>query len=62
MLEIYERAFARGIADRSTTSIGNSRILRMTSNRQQDFELSYYNLKEFFPKFLDAEPRLATKA
>jgi len=62
VLEIYERTFARGIADRSTTSIGNSRILRMTSNRQQDFELSYYNLKEFFPKFLDAEPRLATKA
>ncbi|WP_315767589.1 MULTISPECIES: hypothetical protein [unclassified Bradyrhizobium] len=62
VLEIYEKAFARGITDRSTTSIGNSRIMRMTSNRQQDFELSYYNLKEFFPKFLAAEPRLAAKA
>ena len=62
VLEIYEKTFARGITDQSKTSIGNSRIMRMTSNRQQDFELSYYNLKEFFPKFLDGEPRLATKA
>jgi hypothetical protein len=62
VLEIYEKTFARGIADRSTTSIGNSRILRMTSNRQQDFELAYFNLKEFFPKFLDAQPLFATKA
>jgi hypothetical protein len=62
VLEIYEKTFARGISDQSKTSLGNSQILRMTSNRQQDFELSYYNLKEFFPKFLSAEPLLATKA
>ncbi|MBR0840482.1 ATP-binding protein [Bradyrhizobium liaoningense] len=62
VLTIYEETFARGITDRSKTSIGNSRIMRMTSNRQQDFEMSYYNLKEFFPTFLDAEPKLATKA
>jgi hypothetical protein len=62
VLEIYEKTFARGISDNSETSIGESRILPLRSNRRQDFNMSYWNLKEFFPKFLRAHPSLGTKA
>jgi hypothetical protein len=57
-----EKTFARGIADDSETSIGHSRILALRSNRRQDFQMSYWNLKEFFPRFLCINPRLATRA
>lgn len=62
ILEIYEKTFARGIADDSETSLSHSRILPLRSNRRQDFEMSYWSLKEFFPKFLRTNPRLGTKA
>jgi hypothetical protein len=62
VVEIYEKTFARGIADKNETSIGHSRILPLRSNRRQDFQMSYWNLKEFFPKFLRTNPRLATRA
>jgi hypothetical protein len=62
VLEIYEETFARGIADNSETSVGQSRILPLRSNRRQDFEMSYWNLKEYFAKFLHAHPTLGTKA
>jgi hypothetical protein len=61
VLEIYEKTFARSIADNSETSIGQSKILSLRSNRRQDFDMSYWNLKEYFPKFLSAHPTLGTK-
>ena len=62
VVEIYEKTYARSIADKSETSIGHSRILPLRSNRRQDFNMSYWNLKEFFPKFLRTNPSLGTKA
>jgi hypothetical protein len=62
VFEIYEKTFANVISDSSETSLGHSRILPLRSNRRQDFQMSYWNLKEFFPNFLRANPTLATKA
>lgn len=62
VLEIYENTFSRGIVDESKTSIGQSRILPLTTNRRQAFQMAYWSLKEFFIKFLHADPALGTKA
>ena len=62
VVEIYEKTFARGIEDNRETSIGHSRILPLTSNRRQDFDMSYWNLKEFFSQFLNTNPSQGTKA
>lgn len=62
VLEIYEKTFSRGIVDDSKTSIGQSRILPLTTNRRQAFQMAYWSLKEFFIKFLRAHPGLGTTA
>ena len=60
--EIYEKTFADTITDDSETAIGRSRILPLRSNRRQDFDMAHWQLKEFFPKFLQAHPAAGTKA
>ncbi|WP_455154040.1 hypothetical protein [Cupriavidus campinensis] len=62
VLEIYEATFARRIVDTGETPIGRSRILPMRSNRRQDFDMAYWQLKEFFAQFLCASPILGTRA
>ena len=62
ILDIYEKTFARGITDISETSINQSRILPLKSNRRQDFQMSFWNLKEFFPKLVRTNPVIGTKA
>ena len=62
VVEIYEKTFAETISDKGETTIGNSRILPLRSNRRQDYQMSYWNLKEFFPEFIRAKPALGTKA
>ncbi|KVF18379.1 ATP-binding protein [Burkholderia cepacia] len=62
VLEIYEKTFACGIVDDSETSIGQSKILPLRTNRRQAFQMANWNLKEFFIKFLHASPGLGTKA
>ena len=61
-VEVFECAFAGDVSDNRTTSMGNSQILRLTSNARQDFELARYSLKEYFPQFLAASPTHATRA
>ncbi|MBX9684891.1 MAG: ATP-binding protein [Hyphomicrobium sp.] len=60
--EIYAKSFAVKITDTSTTSMGNSQILPLSSNRRQDFEHAQWELKEFFPKFLEEHPDYAATA
>jgi hypothetical protein len=59
---IYAATFASSISDGSTTSIGDSQIFHITSNRPQDYEHSWWNLKEFFPHFLKTHPLCAVRA
>jgi molybdopterin-guanine dinucleotide biosynthesis protein len=44
------------------TSLGNSRILSLTSNRRQDFEHAQWELFKQFPNFFAADPEGATEA
>lgn len=41
------------------TSLGNSRILRLTSNKRQDFEGILYQLQRHLPWFLEKDPEVA---
>lgn len=60
--EVYECAFAGQVTEDRQTSIGDSRILNLTSNARQDFESARWALKEYFPRFLAASPVDATEA
>ncbi len=60
--EIYTAAFSLKIVDDSKTLFHGSQILPLTSTRHQDYEHSLWNLKEFFPRFLNANSRIAVRA
>ncbi|MDT8873391.1 hypothetical protein RAA17_25410 [Komagataeibacter rhaeticus] len=61
-VEVYQSAFAGQITENRQTSIGNSRILNLTSNARQDFEAARWSLKEYFPHFLSMSPVQGTEA
>lgn len=59
--EIYRVAFAhRELSREPTPIIGQSRILPLTSNPQQDYGMALYELAEVFPEFLAHTPKRAT--
>ncbi|TGD94579.1 ATP-binding protein [Methylobacterium nonmethylotrophicum] len=60
--EVYECAFAGQVTEDRQTSLSGSRILNLTSNARQDFQLAQWSLKEYFPHFLVASPVEATEA
>jgi hypothetical protein len=60
--EIYSAAFSHRETSKDTTSMTQSRILPLTSNRQQDYEMGLYELAEEFPKFLKHSAQNATRA
>lgn len=60
--EIYRAAFSHKETSREPTSLGESRILRMGSNRGQDYDMALYVLAEAFPDFLTYDPKRATNA
>lgn len=62
VVDIYAGAFASSIEDPSQTVLSHSQILSMTSNRRQDYEMSWWHLKEFFPHFLNNYPVHAIRA
>jgi hypothetical protein len=60
--EIYNGVYVRQVTESRQTSMGSGRILNLTSNARQDFELARWSLQEYFPKFLAASPVEATRA
>lgn len=62
VVSIYANVFAGKITDQSETSLGNSRILPLISNRRQDYEMAQWSLAEYFPIFLKQFPRAASIA
>lgn len=58
--DIYVATF--GFRERSDapTAMSPSRILRLSGNRRQDYDMARYELAERFPEFLDAQPERAT--
>jgi hypothetical protein len=61
-VQIYGVTFGSEITDTSTTTIGNSRILPLTTTRQQNYGMANFSLKEAFPHFLSAYPSHAITA
>lgn len=59
---IYSKIYSFEVSDSSPTSMGNSRILALTSNRRQDYDMARYALNEYFPKFAHASPEYAFPA
>ena len=62
VIEIYAGAFGAIISDRSTTSMGHSQIMALSSNRRQDYDSALWSLKEFFPHFLKTNSVHAVRA
>jgi hypothetical protein len=62
VVELYTSAFAFREQSDAKTSMGESQILPLTSNRRQDFEMTWFQLSEEFPKFIAAHPRQGIRA
>lgn len=60
--DIYRSVFKHVEVSKEKTSMGLSRILPMNSNRQQDYQLGQFSLKEAFPQFLEIAPEYAIRA
>jgi len=59
---IYASAFSFEERSKETTEMGGGPILRLSSNRQQDYSGAHYTLAEAFPRFLEKAPSEATEA
>jgi hypothetical protein len=62
VVDIYRTIFGHVVADDVATSISHSRILPLSSNSRQDYEMARYALKEAFPDFLRSHPLEAIRA
>jgi hypothetical protein len=60
--EIYIASFTHQEESAATTSMGQSRILALTSTRRQDYNMALYALAEAYPYFLSSAPEHATGA
>jgi hypothetical protein len=54
--DIYAAAFRFQESSQETTTMGNSRILPLTSNRRQDYKMGLFQLSQVFPQFLRQAP------
>lgn len=60
--DLYVAAFTYRETSRAQTSMGDSRILSLTSTKAQDYSMVLYQLAEAFPVFLEKAPDLALEA
>lgn len=60
--DIYSAAFSFEETSKDTTDMGGGPVLRLNSNRRQDYAGAQYTLAEAFPRFLEAAPLEATEA
>ncbi len=60
--EIYSAAFSFEETSKDTTDVGGGPILRLNSNRRQDYDGAKYTLAVAFPRFLEEAPEEATEA
>ena len=60
-VEIYRITFAQRVLDMSATSIGNSQILSLTSNKKQDYDHARWQLAQYLPGFLERDPNLGVR-
>ena len=60
--DLYIASFAHHDESDEKTSMNDSQIFSMGSNRKQDYGMGLYQLAEYFPRFLDRAPRIAIDA
>jgi hypothetical protein len=60
--EIYCAVFGYRETSKAPTPMGQSRILSLISNRQQDYKMALYELEKVFPVFLKQAPINAARA
>ncbi len=60
--EIYCAVFGYRETSKEPTPMGQSRILSLISNRQQDYKMALFELEKVFPIFLKQAPINATRA
>lgn len=61
-VDIYAAAYGFAEVSSGTTSVGNSVILSLRSNRRQDYESAWYALSEAIPGILDASIEAGVRA
>jgi hypothetical protein len=60
--DIYVGVFGFREKSDAPTAMNPSRILRLSGNRRQDYDMARYELATVYPEFLAAEPERATRA
>lgn len=60
-VEIYRVAFTQRVLDTSATSMGNSQILPMSSNKRQDYDHARWQLAQYVPGILERHPDLGVR-
>ena len=60
--QVYSKTYAGGADSNVVTHMGESRILSLTSNARQDYDMALYSLSEYFPDFLASHPAEAVEA
>lgn len=60
-VEIYRVAFTQQVLDTSATSMGNSQILPMSSNKRQDYNHARWQLAQYAPGILERNPDLGVR-
>ena len=60
-VEIYRVTFTQRVLDTSATSMGNSQILPMSSNKRQDYDHARWQLTQYVPGFLERNPDLGVR-
>ncbi|NCC84689.1 MAG: ATP-binding protein [Clostridia bacterium] len=59
---IYQNVFGYVVTEQRETKMSDSQILSLTSTARQDYEMAYYALTEFAPKFLALHAKYAVEA
>jgi hypothetical protein len=60
--DLYIAGFAHHEKSTAKTSMNDSQIFSMSSNRKQDYGMGLYQLAEYFPHFLEHAPPIAIDA
>lgn len=62
LLDIYAAVFSHDEPSKESTDLSGSRILPITSNRRQDYQLAMWQLGQSYPRFAQRAPVAATRA
>jgi hypothetical protein len=62
VVSLFATVFGHDVRDEQQTSLGNSRILPLSSTRRQDYDMARWSLKEAFPDFIASYPAEGVRA